>query len=388
MSDTILNSQIKSSGKFFSSGNKYDIYDTEQAGSVVAPVALNQEYVTSISTEAYGSYVEYDLPSSTGLHELFLECTFGSNSSGNYCKWPAVALIESLELRSANNIIEQFDFAAVWYACYSKLGSQVQNELLTLAGSTSFASGVCGTFIPLFFTNFAQSFMGNTQKHAVPLNTSVCQSRLRLRLKFRAGADILASGASGAGTISTKLYCLTSQTTTELQKYHMDKSANYLYPCNTFQTLPAMAISSGTATLLDISALRGSVSSILVSDRLVSNISTAHDYLTVENDINNLYLMLDSKKYWESTSEVVAQMSRLLFSEYAGQNVTLGDSCDIAIACMYESSNFTGALETENISKIQLGITSSLGANGYIYVIATQNAFVTVDGGVKFVMNS
>lgn len=386
MSDFIIQSQIRNEQDKFNvpEQNKVDVLSVFQHGSIVAPMAVNKQYITCTGSENFGQWVEFDIPYCY-LAECYLEVTLSALSSGNWTTYPGISLIQEIELLSGSSRLEAFEYQPVFQAMFSRLTSQSQTEILNVSGGTSFASGVCIVPLPLFFSAIAQGTIGKNES-PTPLNTNLVSSKLKLRLRYRAASDIADAGATvGSPTISSKLYLLTYETDTNLQAFHMANRDSWKYVTQTYQTLPqGAAVATNTSTSIDLSSFRGSLSELVFCDYLVSNVDTAHDLFLCQNDIDQLEIQIDGKRYYTSISNGSLRFDKMLFSEMRGNSTTLGDPVTVPFSIKYENSSYTGGLSMDSVNKLVAVLRHQAGANAYIRVAALQNITIGIDGN-KFV---
>lgn len=380
MADVVLKSQQRTAGKFLNNGEPVDTLQPMAHMTISAPTSLDKNYIQPNGTAAFGSWLEFDLPNNIYLSGCAMEFTFGALSSGNYCNYPALAVIDEIELLSGSNKLQSHRYAPVMRVLMSRMTPNQVSELLNVSGSTSFASGVSVAPLPLFFSRILSSFRTESP---TPLNTSLLTSKLRLRIKLRSAADVAASGATvGTPTISTKLHVYSMYSSDANLKKHLDEAGTFMYYSSAYQTLPqSTAVATATSTTIDASAFRNSLSEIILLNSLVSNIDTAHSYFVTDGSVTNIKAQLDGKDYWICESNAEIEYNRLLFAEFTGATTTLGDGVVIPFAQNHETYHYGGSLEKENVNKLNIVFTHTAGANTYVDLVARQNVYYVIENG-------
>lgn len=378
MSDTVLQTQIRNAGRYLKSENSHDVLAPALHATVKQPLSVDKRYVTPLGSDAFGSFVEYELPYGY-ISDCYIVATLGALTSGNYTTYPGLSLIDEVELRSGSNVLQQFRYSPVAHECLSRMPDEMVNELKVVSGGTSFASGDCVIPLPLFWSRFANP----GEDYQVPLNTHLASTKLRLRIKYRSAADVSDAGATtGSPTISTRLYCITHDTVPSLRAQHLDSKDAYVYKANDFQTLPqSSAVATATSTTLDASSLNGSLASLAIFHKLVSDIDTAHDYFLDQGDMDEIKLRIDGRDYWLSEFNESIRFDKLLLSGHPGQTATYGDPVTIPFQTSHDPNDWSGSLEMDSINKLEIVLKHSGGANCYVDTVARVHAFFTVDHG-------
>lgn len=383
--DTILHTQQRSAGRFFNNNEaQVDILAPPAQLTPVAPLAPEKLYITSVNTDGFGQWTEYELPFGY-LGDVYISAALGALSSGNYTTYPGLVLIDEVELRSGSNILQSFRYRPVVRALMSKMDNKAVSLLQTVSGGASFASGNVVCPIPLFWTRFGTAFNDNP----TPLNTHLASTKLKLRVKFQSAANVSDAGATtGSPTISTKLYYYNFHTESGLRASHIDGKEDYVYPGSDWQTLPQSAsTAAGSAATLDASSFYGSLAEIYVSNTLVSNVDTAKDYLLDEGDIDTIKLQIDGRDYWVSEQEESIEYDNLVLAENRGATGTFGDPVVIPFGIAYDHHHYSGSLHMDSVNKMSVIVNHSSGAACYFDISARVHAHWMLSGGNFVRMN-
>lgn len=389
MADHVLESQNIEGGDaeqfIVLSSRAADVLHPSGYGSIGYPMAREKGYIRPRDTVAFGEEMNLDIPNGY-IEDVYLEVTLGALSSGNWCQYPGLSLIDELELSSSGSVLQEFRYAPVAHECLSRFPSKKVLEYLTLTGGTSFASGKVIVPLPLFWTKF-----GNPgSEHPTPLNTNNIDEKLRLNIKLRALSDLIASGATaGSPTISVRLYYYKSKINKEIENVHKEQA--YTYKAHDFQTLPvdkSGSIATNTETTFNISAFKGSIDSLYFFNKLVSDIDTNNSYFLDQGDIDELELKMDGKSYWESDSKESLRYDKMNAAGIEGQTTTIGDPVCISFAYSHDPHHYTGALNTKKTTVLEAVLKHQAGANSYIEAMARMNvhymihnkAFVRIRG--------
>jgi hypothetical protein len=377
MSDIILQSQERHSAKFLSTPNQTDLMAPDTHMSHVSGLSKEVLYTTAIGSEGYGQFLEFELPYGY-LGTVYLESNIGTLSSGNWTTYPGLSLIDEIELRSGSNVLQSFRYGPVIRYLMSHQDSKTVDMLKNVSGGTSHASGKVISPIPCFWTKFANPL----SSHMPPLNTHLCSSKLRLRIKVRSASDIADAGATvGSPSISTRLYYENFHPSSELRGVHIDEKDSYLYPGSDFQTRPqSSAIATATSTTLDCSSFFGSLAELVVSHTLVSNVDTAHDLLVDEGDITDVKVQIDGRDYFHIESNPAIEFEQ--WSQgLTGITATFGDPVIVPFSAYKDTQNYAGSLEMDSVNKLNLIVTHTAGANCYVDVSAVTSTFWSVVSG-------
>jgi len=382
MSDIVLKSQERGSQRFLDTEIKADHLSPIAHASVSGPVSLEKHYTTPIGSESFGSQVEYELPYGY-LKDLYVMVNLGALTSGSYCKYPGLSLIDQVELRSGSNVLQSFRYEPTMHYCLSRMSDEYVEEVKSVAGSTAFSNGWTLCPLPLFFTK-----LGNGGIDPPPLNSHLSSTKLRLRLTFRQAADIADAGATvGSPTISTRLYYLNCNPTSELRAQHIMQKETYLYKGVDFQTLSSSTVANSTSSTIDASSFFGNIHDISVNHYLVSNRDTSHEYFQDEGKMQELKVRIDGRDYWLSEQGESLRFDKLLLSEFPGRTNTFGDPCIVPFSTSNDPQHFSGGLEMDSVNKLEIVVKHSAGANCYVDVTSRQNCFWSVSGGSFIRMN-
>lgn len=385
MSSIVLTSQQRDSKKFLSKTYKKDILDPPKEISVSAPVVQDIIAINPDQSAAFGTDIEFSLPTNAGVYlgELVLETDLGDLSSGNYCYYPGLALIDQMELIHNGQTIQDFSYAPVMHSLLSRHDREYVDEILDAAGGTSHASGKVVSPIPVFWSRLA-----NEGKYRPPFPAWLGNGggNLVLRLKLRALADLVDSGATaGSPTISMKLYYHKVMTTSKLNEKHKSLygDGNFNYQGMDFQTYKSAAVTTVTNTDLDVKLFRYNIAHIDVHDKLVSNWDTEHRYFINEEDITVLKVIIDGEDFYKLESGPLVKYVKLINgAEHAPANTTLGAPATIPFAITATSGgNFTGAFNGDKKSSLTLNVTHAGGDDAYIVAVSHYYMHVILRNG-------
>jgi len=381
MSDIILQSQERNSHRFLDSEQRVDHLSPVSHASVASPVSLEKGYCTSIGSESFGSQVEYELPFGY-LKEAYLMVNLGGLTSGSYCKYPGLSLIDQVELRSGSNVLQSFRYEPTMHYCLSRMNDEYVNEVLSVVGGTSFQNGWCLCPLPLFFTK-----LGNSQD-APPLNTHLSSSKLRLRLTFRQAADVVsADSTAGSPTISTRLYFLNCNPTSQLRSQHIMNASSYLFKGVDFQTLSSSTVANNTSSRIDASSFFGSLADLYINHKLVSDRDTQNIYFMDQGKMDQVKVRIDGRDYWLSEQAESLRFDKLLLSEFPGRTNTLGDGITVPFSTSNDPQHWSGSLEMDSCNKLEVICKHSSADECYVDVTARTHAFWALSGGSFVRMN-
>ncbi len=380
MTDIIRESQnIKST--FLGVGNIVDPMVPNEIGSTAYSVAPSKNYTLALSAVSFGTIVEFQLPRGL-IGDCYLATDLGALTSGNYCKYPGLALVQRIEVISGSNTLQQFDYAPVAHRSLSKISPSQLVQVLANSGGTSFASGTCITPLPLFWNKFGNPSEFLNNNFVVPLNTALTNAPLKVRLTLRSAANVSASGSTtGSPTISMRMYYNSYTVPSQVQKQFMDNRAGYVYRSYDVQTfVPASTIADATNTSYDLKSFIGSVAGVGVLLNTASNVSTAKDYFAMSEEIDFLEFFIDNNSYWRTEQQLSLAFDRMLIGEIPGTSSTVGSPYFIPFECTQEESVYSGALEMDAISSLSVTINQSIGAAGNLSFYALSNAAFSISG--------
>jgi hypothetical protein len=347
----------------------------------ISEVAYETRYVTPIGTEAFGSTIEFHLPLNAMLGEVWLHTALGAMTSGNYADYAGSNLIDRVELRSGNNMLMDFGYAPVLSVIQSRMTSEARTEFKAALGGASMASGNVISPLPMFWTKCANSYQ---EPSPPPLNSNLASSKLVLRIKLRTAAQIAAAGATvGSPTLSCRLYFQELVCTPALRNEQIAAASSYLYSGYDWESIESrFTVATATSTVMDISDIHGSIAELFFLDTLVTDVSTAHEYLNVQNDISALKLLLDNKEYQVIEYKENLRYEQLLMAGRQGIDSDWGAPVSMQLGLGYDGpAAWTGGLERSALNKLNAQITHGAGANCYVNVVARCKAYWSLQGG-------
>lgn len=380
MSEHLIRTQERSARKHHESA--VSLYDPFQPQSHVAPaseVAFETRYIQAIGSDAFGQTLEYHLPLNAMLGEVWLRADLGALSSGNYADYAGANLIETVQLRSGSNVLMEFDYAPVMACIMSRMTAENRTEMKAAFGGTGMASG--GVLVPLpFFWTKMQYALEFTPP---PLNAAVLASKLIVRLKLRSAADVAASGATvGSPTISTRLYYQEIVCATSLRNAQIEKGDSYAYSGYDWQTIvERFTVATGSSTNIDISDLHGSLAEVFFQDALVTDWTTAHEYMNSQGDVDELKIKLDGKDYQVIEFKENLRFEQMLVADRKGVDADFSSPVSIQLGLGYDGPAYTGGLAMDSVNKLSAQIKHSAGADCYINVVARVKSYYVVSGG-------
>lgn len=364
MSDTVLSSQ-KNSG---SVRKEYSAHLTSRPSSVGPKYEMTNDirYINSRSTVGWDREIEFDLPNSCLINDLFIEWNLGDlSSSGAYSEYPGLAIVQSIRLMSGSNTVEQFDYDIAMEEIL-KQEKDLADHILELAGGTSFDTGYCISPIPVFFSALVEMSKG---KESSPYDVRGLRD-LRLVIRVR---DVSEMSSAGTATIDAKLFIDEINTNCPVD--------NSDYHGTTYQTLHfSTAVATNTQTTLDITPLTGNLRSLSVIDRLVADYDTNYDYFTPQGDVDQCYLRLDGKDYYNAVEQSESQRYLTLLKQYKHINNDY-KLAQLTFGQMVSKHHSGGSLNTNHFNDLRLIMRHQGGANCYISVCATKECvYKVVDG--------
>jgi len=361
-----------------------DLMATPVIGSIAYSCAPNKQYALPVSTPAFNTIIEFELPKAY-LSEMYVAFTLGAFTSGNYCLYPGLALIQRVELISGTETIQQFDYAPTTHMCLSRLSSAQITQILESAGGTSFASGTCIAPLPLFFTRFGNPGKIRNAEYVEPLNNRLVNGKLRLRLTLRTAAAVAAAGATvGSPTIAARLYYLTYTVPSAIQEIHMSNRESYVYRAYDFVTLsPGTSVAAGTNTTFDLKSLVGSLADLFITTTTAASISANTYYLTVD-EIDFLEVFVDGQSYWRTDQQESLAFDKWLLSEVPGKASVINSPYVVPFEITRDPAMYTGALESNGITSLTITLNHSNGgatpANVTYAFGSTVNAAIYIEG--------
>ena len=378
MSDIILQSQLRNAGRFHT-GQGADLLAPQPHFSPSHPISLNKRKISPVGSSAFGSESVYDVPHGY-IGDCYVECTLSALSSGTYCEYPGLALIESMEVRSGSNVLQRFNYQAVVSSILGRMTDSKVDVVKNAAGGAAFNSGKCYAPLPVFWGRFTTGYDADQQM--APLNTNLTNTKLSISLKFRELSELVDSGATaGTPTITTRLVYHSYNNDGSDKMAHINDVDTFKYKACDYQTVARLdSIADSTESVVDISSFRGSIAEIIVNDRLVSN-QTSNIYFNNKGGIAPSRLEIDGSTYWESVTANETLLDGLTLSEVSGATTTFGTPLYIPLANSYDVAHYSGALQSEDVNKLNLVLTHTNGSASYISVAARMNVFYVIKDG-------
>lgn len=353
------------------------LHGAEQQLDIVVPSpkqALTSEavrdlhYIPPLQNATFGSWAEWDLPSSY-IREIMLQVSIPVPAAGNYAPYPGIMICEQVELLSGSEKLTEFSYPELVHMNYLKLlPTKASNFLLTQAGGVALATAaVVSCVIPLPFSRFS-----DVSEDKPPLNTNFLQQKLRLRIKMRPKADMGESGWTVPATdiVYARIYVLEAKMSQSARLQHINEAKEYTYKGYDFQQGRSPAVATATSTVVDLSNLIGDMKSIHIVDKLVTNVTTDHKYLQAEDDITQMTLNIDGRRYLDVLdNENVTSMYSFLTGSHIGETatVTVQGQKTIRFDILSTPSDMhAGTLNSNVFNKLEVQITHTSGADAYI----------------------
>lgn len=376
MSSTVINTQVNSTSLVNAPG-KVDPFNPPAPTSVGSPAAVKKWIVQASNNAgfAFGKTVEVLLPNDTHIVDVAYEPNLGAMTSGNYCAYPAMALIDQVQVLDGTEIAHQYAYSEVIKYCLAIRGADERATLLANAGGTTFASGKCKAPIPLFFSRWVAK-----QGQKMPYFAAhKLKNRLKLRLTLRAAADIAASGATvGSPTLDGNFVIMTA----DIRNGGVDGDANWnVYQSIDFETITGTVVPTATATDVKCEGLTGNVSLLSVSAALATDLSTAHDYLKSKPLTATKLQVNSDKQYYESDSALDIDYDLLSLGMSYGDNSTLGQPLFIPIGLDNNPLVFTGALNMKDVQQLRVNATHAQGSDCQVQICAIKPCHFKIENG-------
>lgn len=377
MADRIRQTQ-RHTQNLIDSSIKRDVLFPTTGQSISAPLASEFKYIGSINQAQLGDIVTFDIPKMNYLSELVVEFNLGTNTSGNWCEYPALSIISEVILNSqSGNELHQYRYNPVMQAILARLPDASERTILQASGGTAFTSGRCVAPIPYF-----GSMLAHREQAVPPMPNHIVQGKLRLELRLRNGADCLASGSSGAGTINMRLWYLHYNVDSTLRNQHFNNRGAYKLKSIDWQTNENNAItaSSPASSNFDLSGLHGSLHTLAIMAKS-----------TTDKTTNNLYYELGSvvdlkvRADGDTLYDVDSRNAQLLFSylhdkTYPSSTFTDGEVVTVSFGYndpMGKSSNYGGSIHmndvndfrVEEVDAVETGVIDFVGEFDVHYVI-------------------
>lgn len=383
MSNIVVDSQIRNGEKYIERGYQEDLLSAPEVISSSYPVAQDLRYINPITTTEYGSTVEFNVPVSIFLYELWLQFTINAPTSGTYCDYPGLSIIQSVQFSSGSNILAEFDYDVVMANILSiEESPKTVSAILECSGGTGAGAGSYIAPIPLFFSQLVKP--DNMYVH--PLQAFLSSSSLRLRLTLRPLSQVLASGASHASpTISSRLYYIQGDCPADIRTNFINNINSYQYYSYDWQTVPQSAsVSSGTSFSYNISSLYGAVASLSLFDRSVTDIDTNHKYYNTLGSISSLQCLIEGVQYYNNDGSANSiKYQKVIASDHPGITQSIGDPAVVpfSVANNMDGRHAGGFLSMDNINTLSLVATQSSGSNVYYKLCAKVLACYKVSSG-------
>lgn len=373
MASTILQTQADSK-RFLSIPSKVDNFFVGPSATVPAASTVKRwvQQPSADMTIAFNSTVGINLPLEGHIIDVCLQMNLGALSSGNYCKYPGMALITQVQLLHGSEVLHQYDYREVMSACLSLLNNSEKDTVLKAAGGTSFASGNCTVPIPLFFNRWMSK--KNIPMPAFPAHK--LKSKLKLKLTLDTAANVAASGSTAGTPTITGNFILT---------YGYTEFAGEDFPYLSYDPESKIGTTIATATATDVicDGVVGNIAHIVPIIKKVSDYTTAHDYFqNYDCDVIKLQVNSD-KQYFESDESTTGLLDQLTLGMGEGLYTTLTSvPYFIPIASRWNPRAFLGAINMKNVEQLRVNLNQSQGVNCYGQVVAFKSTEYVIENGM------
>lgn len=330
-----------------------------------APIAWDRMELSSNQTAAMGQTIVFDLPTAGMIGEMYLETTLAApTSSGNYTQYVGLCIPERIEILNGSKVLHDYDYVTAMRMCMSELPDNQVATILRAAGGTGLNAGTVCSPIPTFWSRLLHH--GNRSR---PLLAAKLNGKLQVRVTMRAAADILDASASATDFTSAQLVYF--EMSTDDSTFESMVNEPYVYKSVDIETNILNVVATATATDIDLSGERHDVVSLTAFLTLVSNYTTAHDYL-VNLAPTAVKLTLDGRSVCDYSGALQIDFdSAFVLGEknmHAGLDSVQPFRANWALAAEgAEGGNQhqIGSLPLQAVNKTVLTITHAAGANAY-----------------------
>lgn len=317
--------------------------------------------------------VRFDIPKVGSLGEMWLELTAADPSSGNYTEASGLNFIESVEIYSGSHlVVPRLQYDDVMNYILNTLPHRKRKDLLTLASD---AAGGTPVYVPVWTPWSA--YLNNA--NLAPLPVCHMNEELHVVINFRAGADCLASGASGAGALTGTFYC---------QIFHskMKPNASWVQKSIGFKVGPSTTLASATEQNVLISHLQGThLNTLFALNRATADLTANLRYRLQE--VTSAKWNVDSNLVDQHESSLQSKILNLHFRDmdlHDGDILSGGSDEPVfwTIGGKLSHKHVFGSMVISNGRHVSTDIISSA-ASSVRMVGVTHSTYVLKNGGLR-----
>jgi hypothetical protein len=335
--------------------------------------------LSSETTPGFASEVIFKFPQSGYVSHAAIRFDLAQTTTADYSDYPAMSIIDRVELRAENEILHQYDYDVVVPYMLAQLNDEEAIDKVLLAsggvnvGTTAAFS--CFAWIPCFFDPIIAP-------NVKPLNLGKFKKPPSLKIVTRSLANSV-KPTSTNGTVST-MKMIIYMTETSIDKKTSDLVApNQFHKSIDFYTLRNKSVASATETEVDISDFRGLGKKLYINTRTVADVDTNKQYFSF-NEIDVIKSRLDGAEETIFNKKEEGELDFIFFNHAKGFSTTLGYPYIVnfhyAFAKGTEIVN-SGGVHSQNVNKNTLLVTHSTGSPEYISVCGIRSCMFKYDMG-------
>lgn len=346
----------------------------------VAAIYPLKRQISAEGTPTLGETVDFKFPTSGYVHHIAIKVNYGTTVTADVSAYIGMSAIEEVEFRSDNETLMKYKYHPVILYYLSKLENEEALDKILLASGGSAPDTTAAAVdtivpIPLFFDS-------TMIKGVAPLNLSKFKKQPHLSVTFKAAANVILSGGSGADIVNAQMVLYMSETASVLKNLH--NKDDYFYKSIDFYTNTGNTVATATDTDLDISGLKGQIKRVMLSLRLSSDVASTANVFFALKQFDYIKTNFDGHEDWVFRTTQESEFDYIMYNHGKGFSSTLGYPVFIPYSFHPEANyalNNVGGIHSSKVNKHILTLNHSLGANGSVDVLGIRSAIFKYDNG-------
>jgi hypothetical protein len=352
-----------------------DVLGTKRHISLQAPAYNIKREISVDNTAGFNTEMRFRLPSSGYLHHMELKCQLNITATKGYCNYIGGALVDEVEFKSDNEDIHKYKYPPVfqYYLNQLKTEDAIDRTLTSIGGlETGRSPNTADIYVqtPIPFYGDSICVPGTA-----PMNLSKFKKAPELIIRTRTLANCIVATSTGGAIDNAWLVCYMSETSSSQKQAHQEKVNDFQKSID-FYTNEMNTVATATGTFIDISGAKGQLKKLMVFNRLASTVDDNSAYFT-NVAIDELKTRVDGSEDYVFKQAIEGQRDFIIHNFGKGYSSTLGYPYIVnygyAESEFYGVSN-VGGIHSGRLHKNEIKVTHSLGANGYIDVLAIRSA--------------
>jgi hypothetical protein len=388
MTDVVVAAQSEYAQKFYMPAVKngqlmHDFLPEVQQASELG--FWRKVYLNPNGTASAGAVNTFQIPSrGTLISDMYLEISLGATSGGNYSTLMAWNIVQNILISHGGNTLAQYDYMPfIEYLC-TVWNNEIKSQFQTIAGGAASGSATV-VYAPVgaYWTNWKH--VGHEGEFQTPLPLLASSTPIQVDVQLRSIANILAAGGSGGSLSSMRLiyyeFVIPSGKQQEIISI-VKNSPEYRFFGYDWQTISQSTIATGTLTTIDLSAFQGDLKEIIYPLKLASDIDTAHNYF-INKVYTNASLKVDGTEIYLFNQTNEMKIDQLIFNQAGvGTDSTNGLAPVVNFSKRRDSFVWDGSLNSNAYKKFTIDLTHALGANAYVFPLATFYRYLIFRNGL------